>query len=181
MTNSEHKVVSVIYELTTSKSKGEIIEKVTEENPLSFISGTGNLLPAFEYQLSSLAIGDNFNFSIPCDEAYGFPNDKAIIELPVDSFYVDGKVDTELVQLGNIVPMRDQSGNRLDGKIIGVSDNSVKMDFNHPLAGDDLYFQGTVVGVRIATEEEISHGHIHGEHSCAGGACGEEGHSCNCH
>jgi FKBP-type peptidyl-prolyl cis-trans isomerase SlyD len=180
MNNSEQKVVSVIYELTTSRSNGDIIEKVTVENPLSFISGTGNVLPAFESQLSSLAIGDNFDFSIPCDAAYGQPNDKAIIELPVDAFHVDGKIDEELVQLGNIVPMRDQSGNRLNGKIIGVSVESVKMDFNHPLAGDDLHFQGTVVGVRVATEEEISHGHIHDEQSCEGGACGEEGHSCNC-
>ena len=78
MSNSEQKVVSVIYELTTNRSNGEVIEKVTEENPLTFISGTGNLLPAFEEHLSSLAIGDAFDFSIACDEAYGQPNDKAI-------------------------------------------------------------------------------------------------------
>jgi len=181
MNNSEQKVVSVIYELTTSRSNGEVIEKVTDENPLTFISGTGNLLPAFEDQLSRLTIGEDFNFSIPCAEAYGWPNDKAIIDLPVDAFYVDGKMDEELVQMGNIVPMRDQSGNRLDGKIIGIAEDLVKMDFNHPLAGDDLHFQGTIVGVRAATEEEISHGHIHGEQSCESGSCGEGGHTCNCH
>jgi FKBP-type peptidyl-prolyl cis-trans isomerase SlyD len=189
MSNSEQKVVSVIYELTTSRSNGEVIEKVTEENPLTFISGTGNLLPAFEEQLSSLSIGDSFDFSIPCDDAYGQPNDKAIIDLPVDAFFVDGKIDEELVQLGNVVPMRDQAGNRLNGKVIGIDSESVKMDFNHPLAGDDLHFQGNVVGVRAATEEEIAHGHIHNhsDHSCESGncgeegGCGEEGHSCNCH
>jgi len=94
--------------------------------------------------------------------------------------------------LGNVVPMRDQSGNRLNGKVVGIDAESVKMDFNHPLAGDDLYFNGSVIGVRDATEEEISHGHIHNhgshDHSCEsgscgeeGGGCGEEGHSCNCH
>jgi len=181
MNNSEQKVVSVIYELKTSRSNGEIIEKVTEENPLSFISGTGNLLPAFEDQLSSLAVGSSFNFSILCDDAYGKFNDKAIIDLPADAFFVDGKMDQELVQIGNIVPMRDQSGNRLNGKIIGITEESVKMDFNHPLAGDDLHFQGTVVDVRTATEEEIAHGHIHSENACESGGCGGDGHSCNCH
>jgi len=89
---------------------------VTEENPLSFISGTGNLLPAFEDQLSSLAVGSSFNFSILCDDAYGKFNDKAIIDLPADAFFVDGKMDQELVQIGNIVPMRDQSGTGLTEK-----------------------------------------------------------------
>jgi FKBP-type peptidyl-prolyl cis-trans isomerase SlyD len=181
MNNTEQKVVSVIYELTTNRSNGEVIESVTDENPLTFISGTGNLLPAFEDQLTNLSIGEKFSFSIACDNAYGMPNEKAVIDLPLDAFYVEGKIDEELVQIGNIVPMRDQTGNRLNGKIIGVSENSVKMDFNHPLAGDDLHFQGTIVGVRLATEEEILHGHIHGENSCEAGGCGEEGHSCNCH
>jgi FKBP-type peptidyl-prolyl cis-trans isomerase SlyD len=181
MNNSEQKVVSVIYELTTSSSKGEVIEKVTAENPLTFISGTGNLLPAFEDHLTSLDIGAEFNFSILCDEAYGQSNEKAIIDLPVDAFFVDGKIDEELLQLGNVVPMRDQSGNRLNGKVIEIDSESVKMDFNHPLAGDNLHFQGTVVAIRIATVEEISHGHIHNEHACEPGGCGEDGHSCNCH
>lgn len=176
MTISENKVVSVSYELTTSSSQGEIIETVTAASPLTFISGTGNLLAAFEENLSGLKEGDSFSFTIPCQDAYGEPNEKAVVSLPIDAFMVDGQVDNELLQIGNIIPMRDQSGRRLNGKVKEVSDNNVTMDFNHPLAGDDLHFKGTVVGVREATDEEVAHGHIHEENSCGcgGDSCGSD-------
>lgn len=176
MTISENKVVSVSYELTTSSSKGEIIETVTAASPLTFISGTGNLLAAFEQNLSGLKEGDSFSFTILSQDAYGEPNEKAVVSLPIDAFMVDGQVDNELLQIGNVIPMRDQSGRRLNGKVKEVTDSNVTMDFNHPLAGDDLHFKGTVVGVREATDEEVAHGHIHEEHSCGcgGDSCGTD-------
>jgi FKBP-type peptidyl-prolyl cis-trans isomerase SlyD len=58
--------------------------------------------------------------------------------------------------------LRDKKGNPLQGKIVEVGDHFVKMDFNHPMAGQNLFFSGSVVGVREATKEELSHGHVHG-------------------
>ena len=179
MTNQANKVISVSYELKTSRSNGEIIEKVTADAPLVFISGTGNLLEAFENNLSDLITGDSFSFSIPCDQAYGEQSDKAIVDLPIDAFYVNGELDKELVQIGNVIPMRDQSGRRLNGTVKEISTETVKMDFNHPLAGDDLHFSGKVEDIRDATPEEIAHGHIHNEAEC--GDCGDEGCNGHCH
>jgi FKBP-type peptidyl-prolyl cis-trans isomerase SlyD len=67
--------------------------------------------------------------------------------------------------------MLDGDGNRLNGIVLNVSDSNVKMDFNHPLSDEDLFFAGTVVEIRDATEEELSHGHIHAKGGCGGG-CG---------
>jgi FKBP-type peptidyl-prolyl cis-trans isomerase SlyD len=58
--------------------------------------------------------------------------------------------------------MQDQEGNPLDGKVVEIGDENVKMDFNHPLAGEALSFSGVVIDVREATEEELDHGHVHG-------------------
>jgi FKBP-type peptidyl-prolyl cis-trans isomerase SlyD len=65
---------------------------------------------------------------------------------------------------GNIIPMMDQQGNRYEGRVMRVGENSVKMDFNHPLAGKTLYFTGTILDVRNATPDELAHGHVHGPH-----------------
>ena len=89
-------------------------------------------------------------------------NPDAIVELGLDVFKVDGKVDTNVVAVGKMVPMQDQSGNPLRGIVIEMNDQSVKMDFNHPLAGKELNFTGKVVEVREADENEIAHGHVHG-------------------
>ena len=104
-----------------------------------------------------------------------------------DVFEVDGEFDSEMVKEGNAIPMMDGEGNRLNGVVVEVGADIVKMDFNHPLAGDDLFFSGTIVEIREATAEELEHGHIHGEKAggcgegCGdgeGGGCGSQG--CGC-
>jgi FKBP-type peptidyl-prolyl cis-trans isomerase SlyD len=104
--------------------------------------------------------------------------ESAIVHVPQKIFEVDGNVDENLMKVGNIVPMMDAEGRRLNGKVMAIEGNAVKMDFNHPMAGNDLFFKGEVTEVRTATEEELSHGHIHGH----GGGCGcgsEDKESCN--
>jgi FKBP-type peptidyl-prolyl cis-trans isomerase SlyD len=181
MNIAAQKVVSLSYELRTSRSNGEIVENVTSESPLTFLAGSGNLLPKFEEQLMGLKVGDAFDFTLVCDDAYGQLDKNAVIDLPLDVFMVDGEIDRSLLQVGNSIPMRDSAGRRLNGLVREVSDTIVTMDFNHPLAGEDLFFKGTVTEVREATEDEIQHGHIHETASCD--SCGSDEHGCNggCH
>jgi FKBP-type peptidyl-prolyl cis-trans isomerase SlyD len=170
---SKDAVVSVTYELKLANNN-EVIENVNKNNPLAFIVGYGNLLPKFESNLSGLNIGDSFDFVLSSEEAYGPISAEAIVELPKTVFMVDGEVDAELLSLGNIVPMMDQGGNRFNGKVVELSADGVKMDFNHPLAGEALHFKGEVVDVRLATQEELEHGHLHKEGGCGcGDSCGD--------
>ncbi len=78
--------------------------------------------------------------------------------------------------------MQNNSGNRLNGIVMEIGDEAVKMDFNHPLAGDILYFKGEVAEIRNATEEEINHGHVHqgGRHPCGGGETNPGDENCSC-
>lgn len=120
--------------------------------------------PKFEQNLADLKVNDNFEFTLQADDAYGQLINEAVIELPIDVFMVEGKIDPEMLKVDNIIPMQDNQGNPLEGKVIEVGETTVKMDFNHPMAGQNLHFTGTIVDLRDATEEEISHGHVHGTH-----------------
>ena len=168
----KNKVVSLSYEL---KVKGQAMETVGADAPLQFLFGTGNLLLKFEQNLDGLKLNDSFDFELKSEAAYGAVNKDAIVDVPVNAFEVDGKIDHELLQAGNHVPMLDQSGNRLNGLVLQVDSEFVRMDFNHPLAGDDLHFSGKIVDIREANTEELEHGHIHGAGSCEN--CDDD----NCH
>jgi FKBP-type peptidyl-prolyl cis-trans isomerase SlyD len=160
MSIEKQKVVSVTYQLSVDDFDGEVVETVDKEKPLTFLFGVGNMLEKFEENIKGLNEGDNFSFKIPSDQAYGEASDDAIVELPIETFKVEGEVDHDLLKEGNYIPMQDQEGNRLDGIVLEVADEQVKMDFNHPLAGDDLFFQGQVMAVREANEEEMNKGYV---------------------
>jgi len=171
-----NKVVSLSYTLEVD---GDVMETVTAEKPLEFIYGTGYLLPKFEENVSSKEVGDSFEFVLTASEGYGEENPDAIIELPKDMFMIDGKIEAGLLTVGNVLPMQDSEGNRLQGSIDEIKEDVVVMNFNHPLAGSDLHFKGDVVAVREATQTELSHG-LGGEQ---GSSCGDGDCSCcsGCH
>lgn len=154
------KVVSLSYEL--SLSNGNIADEATADEPLVFIHGIGQTLPAFDDRINGLSVGEKFSFSLTSEEGYGESNPNFIVDIPKNIF--DGPdVPKDILQIGATLPMQDQEGNPMDGIVMEIGEESVKMDFNHPLAGEALNFKGTVVDVRDATLEELDHGHVHGK------------------
>ncbi len=164
MTIGENKVVSMTYTLKEESQAGQLIQKVTEDRPFVYLFGIGGLLPSFKANLEGLNAGDDFSFTLKKDEAYGQASDENIIQLDKKIFEIDGVFDEDAIKAGEIVPMEDENGYPLSGKILEVTSDSVLVDFNHPLAGLDLYFEGKILEVRDATTEEIAHGHVHGAH-----------------
>jgi FKBP-type peptidyl-prolyl cis-trans isomerase SlyD len=156
-------VVSITYDLKIGSAEGALVEKVDSSAPFVFLFGAGGLLPEFEENLHGLTAGKSFEFTIESDNAYGPVQEEAIIELPLSIFEVDGLVPDDLLVVGRYLTMQDHQGNPLRGKIEKVGAENVTMDFNHPLAGADLHFKGGVESIREATEEELAHGHVHGE------------------
>ncbi len=150
------------YTLHLNDGQGEIIQKVEESRPFVQMLGVGSLLPVFENNLSGLKEGDTFSFGLSAEEGYGNLSDEAILKLEKKIFEVDGVVDPEMVAVGKTITMQDNNGNPLDGKVLAVEEDNVIMDFNHPLAGESLYFTGSILNVRDASEDELSHGHVHG-------------------
>lgn len=164
MTISENKVAVVNYHLSASKDGGAevLIEQTSPDHPFAFIYGVSSLLPDFEKALANKKTGDKFDFHIKASEAYGNVESDYIINIDRQAFYVDGNFDSNRVFVGNDIEMHDAEGNQLIGRVIEVEEAHVRMDFNHPLAGQDLHFVGEVMEVREATQEELEHGHVHG-------------------
>ncbi len=190
---ADSKYVVVTYDLNVGEDDElELMEQATADKPLEFIYGTNSMLQAFEANLYGLSKGDKFKFTLSPEEAYGDFDETRIIDLPINIFEVNGKVNEEILFEGNTLPMMDTDGNRLMGSIVEVNEATVTMDFNHPLAGETMHFEGVVQEVRDATPEEIAalmtndgcgdcdcghdHDHEHGHHHHGGGGCG----GCGC-
>jgi FKBP-type peptidyl-prolyl cis-trans isomerase SlyD len=156
-------VVTVNYHLHANlpNQKKEHVESTDAEHPFVFLFGAGSLIAGFEQQLAGLSAGDKFDFSVQPSEGYGELDNEAVINLPVDIFKVDNAIDFNVLKIGNVLPMSDDQGNTMQGKVVSFDTENVKMDFNHPLAGQTLHFSGEVTNVRSATAEEIEHGHVH--------------------
>ncbi|MDR0370600.1 MAG: FKBP-type peptidyl-prolyl cis-trans isomerase [Prevotellaceae bacterium] len=182
-----NKSVSVSYELYVRNEDGklEMKEKATAENPFVFIAGIGMMLPEFEQHLLGLSVGDKYDFEIKSENAYGEYCEEKIFDLEPAAFEVDGKIDENILFEGNFIPLRDTEGNQYRGLILEVTENNVRVDINHPLAGQDLRFEGEVIDVHDVTEEELAalyggcggcncgcedENHTH-EHDCAGCGC----------
>jgi FKBP-type peptidyl-prolyl cis-trans isomerase SlyD len=173
---SENKYVTLSYDLNVGEGEErELMEQATAERPMEFIFGTNSMLEAFEKQLEGLSKGDTFSFQLTPEEAYGDYDDSKIVELPKHIFEIDGKIDDQVLFEGNTVPMMDSSGNRLSGSVVSIADDVVTMDFNHPLAGETMHFEGAVTGVRDASAEEIAALFSGGGCGCGSGGCGSCG------
>ena len=173
----KNKMVSLVYELRESDSKGRIIEALDENRPLTFIYGSGRLLPFFEENIRLLRSGESFRFSLNSEMAYGEKREEMIVNVPISVFESDGKIDEEICRIGNEVPMMDSDGNPLNGIINEISDTYIRIDFNHPMAGINLFFSGRIIEIRDATENELAvslsscSGCRSKEHSDCSGSC----------
>lgn len=200
METAENKYITVAYRLYTMENgEKELFEEAKAEHPFQFISGLGTTLEDFETQVSDLAKGDKFEFTIVADRAYGAYDEQHVIELPKHIFEIDGKFDNEHIKEGNIVPLMTSDGQRVNASVVEIKPDVVVVDLNHPLAGADLIFEGEVIENRPATNEEIqelvkmmsgegcgcgcdSCGSGCGDHGCGDHGCGDHecGDGCGC-
>ncbi len=152
-------VASLTY---TLKIDDELIEQTDAANPLTFLVGTGAMIPGFERQLLGKEAGEHYDFTVTPEEGYGALDPDAVVDLSKEVFVVNGELQEEMLVEGNSIPMQDQDGQQLTGVVREVGSDTVKIDFNHQLAGKTLHFTGEIVEVRPATSDELAHGHVHG-------------------
>jgi FKBP-type peptidyl-prolyl cis-trans isomerase SlyD len=180
----QNMVVEFAYELEVD---GQIVDQTTKERPLDYIHNTGSLLPKLEEHIEGMEPGDKFDVTLAPADAYGEIDPNRVIDLPKAAFEVNGEVREDLLVPGNTIPMLNSMGAVIPGVVLEVTEDSVKMDLNHQMAGKTLHFSGEIVSVREATEKELTEG-LHGEyvHKCGGcgghsggcGGCHEESGSC---
>jgi FKBP-type peptidyl-prolyl cis-trans isomerase SlyD len=154
-------------EYTVKNSKGEVVDSNAGQAPLEFIAGQGQIIPGLEKEVEGMEVGEEKTVVVKADEAYGQRNEEWVETLPKEQF--------EGIELQKGMTLYGQSP---DGQTIAVTvkdfnDKEVTIDYNHPLAGEDLTFDVKVVGKRDATLEELA-----GNQAGAGCDCGS---GCGCH
>lgn len=179
------KYVELVYEIFVVNDEEQYsVFKFTKEHPDAFVFGLDpSLIEGFQNNIIDLEQGQQFDFTLKPEEAFGVKNPDLVYELEKEVFHVDGKFDHEHIRPGAIVPMMTQDGMRVEGIVTQVTDDKVTMDFNHQLAGETVRYAGVVQLVRDATPEELQPKHHHGCNcgcdDCSGGDCGHD-HADNC-
>lgn len=184
-----NKYYAIAYKLyTLCEGKKNLEEEAPAEDPFIFISGFGTTITGFEKHIENLEKGQAFDFTLSKEEAYGEHYDERVIELDKSIFEIDGKFDDKHIFVDAIIPLQNEDGNRFMGQVLAITDEKVRVDLNHPLAGKELNFVGEVVECRVASNEEIqslinslSGGGCHGGCGNCGGNCdgGCGGDNCN--
>ncbi len=154
MTVAKDKVVSVFYTLTDDQ--GNVLDSNVGQEALDFIQGHGMMIPGFEAALEGATAGQKLSFSVSPAEGYGESNEDFVIEVPRSAFPED-----EEVQVGWQVTGTTPDGQMQAFRVLEVVGDTIKLDANHPLAGQNLNFEVEVESLRDATEQELSHGHVH--------------------
>lgn len=156
---SKNAVVAIDYTLTDDQD--EVLDSSEGHEPLWYLHGVGGIIPGLERELEGKSVDDQFKADIAPADAYGARNDELEEEVPRDQF--EGADELEL---GMQFEVDSENGPQIV-TVVAVDDATVTIDGNHPLAGENLHFDITVREVREATDDELSHGHVHGpDESC---------------
>lgn len=160
----KNKVIGISYRLKADNGETGMQpwEEVLETAPFLFLVGTDSVFPKFEEALIGKSIGDEFSVFLDFDNAYGDYYEERKTVIPKSNFKQQGTKKQEPLKVGKVVPMQDEKGNQIKGEITKIDYLGVHMDFNPPLAGYDLSFEGKIVTIREADPEEIAHNHVHG-------------------
>src|SRR5512140_2627888 len=148
-------VVSMHYTLHVD---GKVVDSSEGGEPLQFIQGMGHIIPGLEHELYDMKVGESKSVTVPPKDGYGETDESAYMDVPREAFPAEVPLET-----GTELELRDQSGHPMFARIEAVTDESIRLDMNHPLAGKELNFDVKIAGLRPATDEEVSHGHVHGE------------------
>jgi len=152
MTTIEQDTVASVHYTGTFPDSGEEFDSSREGDPITFLVGHKGMIPGFEREVMGAEVGDTRSFTLEPEDAYGVPSDEMVQEVPRDMFPQEMPLDLGMMLMSDAGPFR----------IVAVTDNTVRCDFNHPMAGKTLHFEIEVMDVRAATDEELAHGHVHG-------------------
>ncbi|MCS6870959.1 MAG: peptidylprolyl isomerase [Anaerolineae bacterium] len=154
-TIQDNVVVALAY--TLKLENGEIVDEADADNPLEYLHGANNIIPGLERALTGMRVGETKHIQVAPSDGYGDYDPEDVEVVPRHHFPSDAPLE-----VGTAITLADDDDNYIDAVVKAVSDESVTLDYNHPLAGKTLYFDVEVLNIRPATQEEIEHGHVHG-------------------
>ncbi|HWR96713.1 MAG TPA: peptidylprolyl isomerase [Arenimonas sp.] len=151
----ENSVVSFHYTLTGKD--GQVIDSSEGNQPLTYLHGVGQIVPGLENALLGKKSGDKMDVEVSAEEGYGEHHDFMVQQVPREAFQ-----GVDEIEPGMQFQAQTPQG-AMTVTVTAADETTVTVDGNHPLAGQPLFFAVEIVSVRDASEEEITHGHVHGE------------------
>lgn len=151
---ADRTVASFHYTLTNDA--GEVVDSSRGREPLTYLQGAGNIVPGLERAMDGRSAGDSFSVAVAPELGYGVRHEQLVQEVPRTAFQ-----GVDAIEPGMSFQARTPQGTH-SVTVTQVTDQTVTVDGNHPLAGQTLHFAIEVTEVRAATSEEIAHGHVHG-------------------
>ncbi len=148
-------VVTIEYTLTDDA--GNVIDSSKGGDPLAYIHGIGNIIPGLEAALEGKRAGDALKVAVAPAEGYGERDDSMMQAVPRQMFE-----NPDEIQAGMQFHTMTEDGHTMVVTVVEITPETITVDANHPLAGQNLNFDVTIVEVREATAEELDHGHVHG-------------------
>ncbi len=153
--NPSKRVISFHYTLTNKE--GEVIDTSRDADAFSFIEGSGQIIPGLEKPMGLLNAGDKRKIEVAAKDAYGELDDQLIVEVPRSKL-----PNADELQVDDQFQASGPNDEQILFRVLEINGDQVKLDGNHPLAGEDLIFDVEVVSMREATPDEMAHGHVHG-------------------
>ena len=164
---TQNKVASFNY--TLKDDSGKVIDTSDGRAPLEYVHGSGGIVPGLESAMEGKKAGDAFQVVIQAADAYGEKKPEMIQAVPRTNFGTIPKIEA-----GMQFQARTPNGMHVV-TVVSVDDENVTVDGNHPLAGETLHFDISIIGVREAKPHELEHGHVCDKHDQGGcGSCGGE-------
>ncbi|MCO6456032.1 MAG: peptidylprolyl isomerase [Pirellulaceae bacterium] len=151
---AKNTVVAIDY--TLRDDDGQVLDSSEGDEPLFYLHGSGSIIPGLERELDGKQVGDSLEVCVGPEDGYGERNEALRQEVPRDQFD-----DVEDLDVGMQFRVNSDVGPMVI-TVVDIADDIVTVDGNHPLAGLTLNFAVTVREVRVATDEEVAHGHVHG-------------------
>lgn len=168
MTNNENLAIEKDVVVTLNYSL-EVNGQEIDSGPIQFIQGHGNIIPGLENQIQGMTLNQEKEVRVRAEDAYGDYDPELEVEVSLKSFPEDFEI-----KLGQPMRLQDSQGHVFTGVAVAITDETVKMNLNHPLAGKDLVFKTKVIDLRPATEEEIARGSLaQGCSGCSSGDCSD--------
>jgi FKBP-type peptidyl-prolyl cis-trans isomerase SlyD len=155
MAIAPNKVITMNF--TLKDDDGNILDTTDSGGPFSYLSGNNMVLPKLEEAVSGMIIGTKKHLKLDAKDGYGEYNDDAVQAVGKENFPEDF-----VLEAGREYMASNPDGVQMPFIITSVEDETITIDFNHPLAGKNLNFDIELLDVRDATAEELAHGHVHG-------------------
>lgn len=147
----------VTFHYTLKNKSGEVLDSSEGSNPLVYLHGYSQIVPGLEDALVGKTTGASLQVTVDPADGYGERREEMVITLPRKQ----GNLPED-IEVDYIVELVSPDGDELPARVVKLTETEITLDANHPLAGETLFFDIQLTDVRVATAEEVSHGHVHG-------------------